>query len=960
MTDATGWNDYFETLEFVRKEVDSWKDVGLIDAKIHASMSGQLTDKGERRRTARDEGKPAPEPLPSDLTHRQLALLRAVLVFIKREADAYRLPLTQSHDCENDVRARLRPLARRTALAGYAEGGREREPIDVEPVLEVLPADAARVKPEPPAAPRRPLWEIILDPQSIQWMLILGGVLFVVGLVGYLYAAGVFESPLALAGVLGGANALILGGGLALCLRTRFRIAGRALVLLACTIMPLNLWFYHVQGLFTVEGHLWVPALVMAGLYLLAALVLRDRVFVFVLNAGLTLTALLILSHEHAFFEIAAVTGTLVAMGLLAIHVERAFPEGDGPFTRRQFGLAFFWSGHLQLLAGLALLLGGQLAGVLSEAIPQFGRDVGWESTPDIVRIGGLRWLAIGPVAAAAYAYVYSDLVVRRLGLYLYLAAACLIWDELLLLRELHVLRVAYIPEIAVAVLAVTALLFNLSRRALPAQHLVSRTVVPMGFLLTLAPIGLALALHIRNTATPSDANWVYVGALVVLAVGSRVNAQLVRGEIAGLSIAYFLASAAAVLFGCAGVLVMVGILWPAQAPWLMLVPIAYIIVSRLYQGHAPEIPLRIVAHAATGLMVAVTLPHVAVSINREFLEGFSELSHQHVAAFFAVVAVYFTLVVVLQRQGWAVAAGTVSACLAVLQLLVIWNVKPEFGGLIFAVLGLLLLIGYRFAIVDRVAGTGDVARVAFINANVLLTAAFVQSALIVLGMLIAHPKDRLASLLEAECGLAVVGAFAVMLSRQTAWRRWYSVASIGQIVLTGLAINVFSDLALWQKAEIFTVFLGIVLLTLGHVGWNRERDGESDLTTIALFLGTLLVAFPLSLAVLSYRYDGEFVAVQELTLLGAGIVLLLTGYVFQLRSTTIGGAIMLLLYVLTLVLFLRRALDKLSNAALALLIGGGVLFALGLTLSVFRSFLLRLPEKIRRREGVFRVLAWR
>ena len=524
-------------------------------------------------------------------------------------------------------------------------------------------------------------------------------------------------------------------------------------------------------------------------------------------------------------------------------------------------------------------------------------------------------------------------------------------------------------------------MLFNLSRRVLPARDLVSRTVVPIGFMLTLVPVGLALVLHIRNTAAPSYANWIYVGAMVVLAVGSRVNAQLVRDEIAGLSMAYFLASAAAVLFvlgrsnvtadgppvyhfktviPVAGALVMVGILWPAQAPWLMLVPIAYVIVSRLYRGYAPEMPLRIVAHAATGLMVAVTLPHVVASIDREFLDAFSELSHQHVAAFFALVAVYFTLVVVLQRQGWAVAAGTVSACLAVLQLLVIWKMKPEFGGLIFAVLGLLLLLGYRFAIVDRMAGAGNVARMAFISANVLLTAAFVQSALVVLGMLIAHPKDRLASLLEAECGLAVVGALAVVLSRHTAWRRWYSVAAVGQIVLAGLAINVFSDLALWQKAEFFSVLLGVILLIAGHIGWNRERERENDLTSIALLIGTLLVAVPLALAVVSYRYAGEFAAIQELTLLGAGIVLLLTGYIFQLRSTTIGGAVLLLLYTLTLTLFLRRALDNLSNAALALLIGGGGLFALGLTLSVFRPFLLRLPELVRRREGVFRVLAWR
>ena len=80
----------------------------------------------------------------------------------------------------------------------------------------------------------------------------------------------------------------------------------------------------------------------------------------------------------------------------------------------------------------------------------------------------------------------------------------------------------------------------------------------------------------------------------------------------------------------------------------------------------------------------------------------------------------------------------------------------------------------------------------------------------------------------------------------------------------------------------------------------------------------------------------------------------------FQLRATSIGGAGLLVLYVVSLLLFLRHALDKLSSAALALLAGGTVIFLLGLMLSVFRLYLLKLPAKIRNREGLFRVLAWR
>jgi hypothetical protein len=41
-------------------------------------------------------------------------------------------------------------------------------------------------------------------------------------------------------------------------------------------------------------------------------------------------------------------------------------------------------------------------------------------------------------------------------------------------------------------------------------------------------------------------------------------------------------------------------------------------------------------------------------------------------------------------------------------------------------------------------------------------------------------------------------------------------------------------------------------------------------------------------------------------------------------------------------------------------MIGGGLFFGIGLLLSVYRDRLLTLPERFKRREGVFRVLSWR
>jgi hypothetical protein len=89
---------------------------------------------------------------------------------------------------------------------------------------------------------------------------------------------------------------------------------------------------------------------------------------------------------------------------------------------------------------------------------------------------------------------------------------------------------------------------------------------------------------------------------------------------------------------------------------------------------------------------------------------------------------------------------------------------------------------------------------------------------------------------------------------------------------------------------------------------------------------------------------------------------MLTTGVMLQLKATTIHGAIMVGLYVLTLPMFLRTPewLEKLEGAALWMIFGGGTVFLLGLLLSVCRDRLLALPDKVRRREGIFRLLSWR
>ena len=184
---------------------------------------------------------------------------------------------------------------------------------------------------------------------------------------------------------------------------------------------------------------MWLPALVCCVLYAASARLLRDPIFVYVLIAGVTLTGLLILADHQLqhFWEIAGPSTLLVCLGLACIHAERVFPEGEGPFSRRRFGLAFFWSGHAVLGLGLLLLLGAQVCGdwlyLLFEPI-YASYDAG---QPQIVTTFGGRFLALCLVLAGTYAYAYSDLIVRRMGVYIYIAVFSLLWAEVLALNLL-------------------------------------------------------------------------------------------------------------------------------------------------------------------------------------------------------------------------------------------------------------------------------------------------------------------------------------------------------------------------------------------------------------------------------------------------------------------------------------------------------------------------------------------
>ena len=97
------------------------------------------------------------------------------------------------------------------------------------------------------------------------------------------------------------------------------------------------------------------------------------------------------------------------------------------------------------------------------------------------------------------------------------------------------------------------------------------------------------------------------------------------------------------------------------------------------------------------------------------------------------------------------------------------------------------------------------------------------------------------------------------------------------------------SELSLWQKLEIFSVAVGLLLLAAGHIGWYREQERENDMVSLSLLLGSLLVGVPLAVATLIDRSHDHFIALNELGFLAAAVILVTTGYLFQLENDDSG-----------------------------------------------------------------------
>ena len=207
---------------------------------------------------------------------------------------------------------------------------------------------------------------------------------------------------------------------------------------------------------------------------------------------------------------------------------------------------------------------------------------------------------------------------------------------------------------------------------------------------------------------------------------------------------------------------------------------------------------------------------------------------------------------------------------------------------------------------------------------------------------------------------MIAAAGFAAVVVPAANWRRFYIVAAVGLAGLLFLRLNMLIDLNGWQKLELFSVAAGLAMLAASHMARFREPEGvREDPVSFGLALGSFLAAMPLLIAVLIHRWKlGAPSTWDEIALLTVTIVMTVTGVAWQIRATTMWGGVALVTYLIVLVGSLAYQPQVAIGVYLA--VGGALVFGLGLALSMYREQLLELPDRVAKREGVFRVLNWR
>lgn len=814
---------------------------------------------------------------------------------------------------------------------------------------------------DPPPSDNNPpttSWvQLLLDPRSLQTLMLAGGGLLALGLVLWLAVIGVFDEPIYGALGLGIANFGLLGAGVWLAAKTRYRLAGRATAMLACLLLPLNLWFYDAQGLITLAdgGHLWLPALMCCVVYAGVARLLKDSLFVYAITGGVAMTGLVFLADGDVgrFWEVLAPSTLLVSLGVACLHVERLFPfavenEENVAFTRDDFGRAFFRAGHALMASGLVVLLGGRLAGRLYETL---FADLGWFVRPDVATETTVQLAALGLALAGVYGYAYSRFVVggRR---YTLAAVLSLAWSAVI---GIDLLGIDFTETMFVGVLAGIAIACQLVREALPAGEEpvegesstdVAGVLTSVGRVAGIGALVLALGQLVRGVWLQSEPGLGYefgMDYLVVAVLTAAAQALAARGGTADDRPNRLLGPGLATLVVVGGAAFTAPFALPPATVLLALAVVS--LVWALIAGIAKPQQAARAAEATGFLVLLLVAPFVAF-----------ETTLITIAATGALAATFGLIAIHANRQYAAVLAALLVIATGG-QAIGVYQLGARLPLVLLSVVGLVAMVVERCGVRGHFGVAGRIGVVLAALAGGLLAG----------NRLLAGEADW--SFVGMVGVQAVIGVAAAMMTRTHEGRYGLIAVTVLQLVVAGLTVNAISVLSFPQRLELLSVAVGTCLLVIGHLGWRRETaDGLPESETRGTFvdanlwLGSLLATVPLTLGLLFTRGaggDAWWIMLHEIGVLTIGLTLVGSGVLCRLRATTLAGVGALTVYLVSLIALVDLP-DQLQNVAVYLMAGGGVLFGGAVLLSVYRDRILAIPDRIRDGQGVFAVLKWR
>ena len=822
-------------------------------------------------------------------------------------------------------------------------------------ILETMPANGgtdrslshSESSTDTPASQPR-IMERLLSKRSLDLMMLSGGGLLVIGFAVWLWSIGVFENALILAGSVGALNLALIGVGLWMVLATHYKVSGRGLLLLGSLVLPLNLWLYDSQGLIPIDagGQLWIPAMIISAIYAVIARLTRDSLFVYTFVGGVLLTGTLFIAG--ATVSALPLASLFIATALVCLHADAWFLENDGDFSRDRFGLAFFRSGLTAMASGLGILLTGRVATVMSQLSGYLGHDF---LTPDLMsRFGGQLWSVV-LLVSAIYGCLYLHFSKRKHWTISFAGVFLLGWAAAIGLDMLN-LRITF--QIGLLLVAGALALVNMVYRwALPKSmyrdHAIWTAVIA----------GLALAISVGNyflldtiIAQVHVVDWVrpaqmFLSSLALLTLPGvwRSSNPAKRGLVS---------------IGSAGLtLSLIAALWmfhPAAAG----IKIAYATALPVFVGIAFLVLISTDLRDALGSSVVASVATVMFAWITLLVLDATVIFHS-VPSMALVLLLLICCAVVGMSVGnrSATSFGGVLFLLLAVQMFAYFDLVNGFAITIFlAILGVMLVVAGRWFgnsksdVGPRLLHTG--------NGMVLLgaTGAVLFTCFAQLGAIVGPAHLGLLTVQLGALGLSA------LCTNDTGWRQVQFVAASITACAGVLVVVNLSTLTVLQRVEIGALIAGGLLTIAGYIGWSREEGERSDAVTASLFLGSLTLILPLTVGLIGDRFDGSTAIdswryLHEIGSLVVGLLLLGTGVVAQVRSTTLAGTWLLLVTVVSNILLIEFP-EQLQQTSVLMMIGGGTFFGMAVLLSVYRERLMRLPEKMKEGKGIFKVLKWR